>query len=68
MIEVRHKAELADFDFELKNKSIAFYDSQSQYYFQSKIHKNPDTSYKIGHIQIAYRGATILKSEADILK
>ena len=41
MIEARHKVELAEFDFELENKSVTSCDSQSQHYFQKEIHQKP---------------------------
>ena len=41
LIEVRHKVELAEFDFELENKSVTSYDNQSQHNFQREIHQKP---------------------------
>ena len=41
MIVVRHKVELAEFDFELENKSVTSYVSQSQNYYQRKIYQKP---------------------------
>ena len=41
LTEARHKVELAKFDFELENKSVTSYNSQSQHCFQREIHQKP---------------------------
>ena len=41
LIEARYKVELAEFDFELENKSVTSCDSHLQHYFQREIHQKP---------------------------
>ena len=83
MIVARHKVELAEFDFELENKSVTSYVSQSQNYFQRKIYQKPVVRSGSDHLanslqNMSHKGhtnrsplqsdATILKSEADFPK
>ena len=41
LIEGRQKVELTKFDFELENKSVTSYDSQSQHYFEGESYQKP---------------------------